>query len=58
MSRKELWLRRKALYDQIHYTVIYEDEILLEISISELYAFRDHILDEIIFVERQLGIRK
>lgn len=57
MNKRELWLRRKALYDQLHYTVIYETEVLMDITMSALYIFRDHILDEIISVERQLGIR-
>ena len=58
MTERELWVRRISLYKQIHATVIYEDEMLLDISIRELYTMRDNILDEIILVERQLKIRK
>ena len=58
MTERELWVRRDSLYKQIHATVIYEDEMLLDISTRQLYAMRDNILDEIILVERQLKIRK
>lgn len=58
MTERELWVRRDSLYQQIHVTVIYEDEILQNgVSIRELYAMRDNILDELLFVERQLKIR-
>ncbi len=57
MTERELWVRHASLYQQIHVTVIYEDEILQKVSMQKLYAMRDIILDEIIFVERKLKIR-
>jgi hypothetical protein len=57
MTERELWVRHASLYQQIHVTVIYEDEILQKVSMQKLYAMRDNILDEIILVERKLKIR-
>ncbi len=57
MTERELWVRHASLYQQLHVTVIYEDEILQKVSMQKLYAMRDNILDEIIFVERKLKIR-
>jgi hypothetical protein len=58
MSEQESIKRLKSLFDQIHFTVLYEKEILLELSKRELLDFRDKILDEIIFHQRFQGLRK
>lgn len=58
MTEQELRKRLKALFDQLHYTVIYEKEILNRISKRMLNDFRDKILDEIIHIQRHLGLRK
>lgn len=58
MTEKELHIRLQSLFAQIHYTSIYEKELLQDISRKELNAFRDKILDEILFIQRHLGIRK
>jgi hypothetical protein len=57
MTERDLRLRHALLYQQLHFTVIYEDEMLQKASMSELYAIRDNILDEILFIERKLKIR-
>ncbi len=57
MTERELRVRHASLYQQLHVTVMYEDEILQKVSMQKLYAMRDNILDEIIFVERELKIR-
>ena len=58
MNKNELTIRLQSLFIQIHYTVIYEKELLKDMSKRQLNDFRDKILDEIIFIQRQLGIRK
>ena len=58
MNEKSNRLRLKSLFDQIHYTVVYEKEILQTTSISNLSEFRDRILDEIIIIQRHLGLRQ
>ena len=57
MTERELWVRYYSLFQQIHATVIYEDEILQKISMRELYIMRDNILDEMIFLQQQLKLR-
>jgi hypothetical protein len=57
-ERRELILRRALLIQQIHLTVLFEDNFIQQIgSRRSLFEFRDNILDEIIFIDRQLGSR-
>lgn len=57
MTERDLRLRHALLYQQLHLTVIYQDEMLQKVSMRELYATRDNILDEILLIERKLKIR-
>jgi hypothetical protein len=58
MTEKQLRIRLNGLFTQLHYSVIYEKEILQDTTQRGIYDLRDKILDEIIFIQRQLGIRK
>ena len=58
MNKRERETRLQSLFAQIHYTVIYEKDMLRDLTKRQLFDFRDNILDEIIFIQRQLGIRK
>lgn len=58
MTERELRIRLNSLFTQLHYSVIYESDILKNINKRGLYDLRDNILDEIIYIERRLGIRK
>lgn len=58
MTERQLRIRLNSLFTQLHFTVIYESDILRASTMQGLYDLRDRILDEIIFTERQLGIRK
>lgn len=53
---KELVLR--LTFQRLHLTVIDEKNFLSIITITELYDLRDEILDKIIEIQRDLGIRK
>ena len=57
MTERDYRVRLSALFDQLHYTVIYEEELIKSRSKRELYELRDRILDEIIYI-RNLGIRR
>ena len=57
MTEREYRIRLVALFDQLHYTVIYEDELIKNRPKRELYELRDSILDEIIHI-RNLGISR
>jgi predicted RNA-binding protein with PIN domain len=57
MTNRELHTRLQSLYTQIHYNVIYEKDLLQDMSKRELSDFRDKILDEILSIQRYLGIR-
>lgn len=58
MSEQELDKRLKSLFDQLHFTAIYEKEILEKVSKRKLFDLRDKFLDEIIFIQRLRGLRK
>ena len=58
MTERQLRIRLNSLFTQLHYSVIYESDILKNINKRGLYDLRDNILDEIIYIERRLGIRK
>lgn len=58
MTERQLRIRLNSLFTQLHFTVIYESDILRASTMQGLYDLRDRILDEIIFTERQIGIRK
>ena len=58
MTEKQLRIRLNGLFIQLHYSVIYEKEILQDITQRGIHDLRDKILDEIIYIQRQLGIRK
>lgn len=58
MTEKQLRIRLDGRFTQLHYSVIYEKEILQDTTQRGIYDLRDKILDEIIFIQRQLGIRK
>ena len=56
-QRRQLLLRKALLFQQIHLTVVFEDSFLKEMSKRGLLEFQDNILDEIIFIDKQLGLR-
>ena len=56
-QRRQHQLRKALLFQQIHLTVILEDSFIKEIGRRGLLKFRDNILDEIIFIDKQLGLR-
>jgi hypothetical protein len=58
MSEQEFDKRLKSLFDQLHFTSIYEKEILEKVSKRKLFDLRDKFLDEIIFIQRLRGLRK
>ena len=58
MTERQLRIRLNGLFIQLHYSEIYEKEILQDITQRGIYDLRDKILDEIIYIQRQLGIRK
>lgn len=53
---KELVLR--LAFQQLHLTVIEEESMLRKVSINRLFNLRDEILDKIIRLQKELGIRK
>ena len=56
-DRRNSEIRLKSLFQQIHFTVIYEKELIEQKGLYALYVFRDDILDEIIMTQRKLGLR-
>jgi hypothetical protein len=57
-EKRQLLLRRASLIQQIHATVLFEKEMLRTVSLKQLQALRDTILDEILEGDRRLGLRK
>ena len=55
--RQSLLSRRALLYQQIHLSVIFEDNFIQNLGRRGLLEFQDETLDEIILVERKLGLR-
>jgi hypothetical protein len=56
-QRRQHQLRRSLLFQQIHLTVIFEDSFIREIGRRGLLEYQDNILDEIIFIDKLLGLR-
>lgn len=56
-ERRTSEIRLKSLFVQIHFTVVYDDNLLKEMGLRDLRLFQDKILDEIIFHQRKLGLR-
>jgi hypothetical protein len=56
-QRRQQLLRKALLFQQIHLTVVFEDSFLKEMGKRGLLKFQDNILDEIIFIDKQLGLR-
>lgn len=50
MTEKQLRIRLDGRFTQLHYSVIYEKEILQDTTQRGIYDLRDKILDEIIFI--------
>lgn len=55
--RQSLLSRRALLYQQIHLSIIFEDNFIQNLGRRGLLEFQDETLDEIILVERKLGLR-
>lgn len=55
--RQSLLSRRALLYQQIHLSVIFEDNFIQNLGRRGLLEFQDETLDEIILTERKLGLR-
>jgi hypothetical protein len=53
---KELVLR--LAFQQLHLTVIEEESMFRRVSMNQLYNLRDDILDKIIRLQKELGLRK
>jgi hypothetical protein len=56
-ERRNSEIRLKSLFQQIHFTVIYEKELVEQKGFYAIYVMRDAILDEIISIQRKLGLR-
>jgi hypothetical protein len=56
-ERRNSEIRLQSLFVQIHFTVIYGEEITKDVGLRELLILQDKILDEIIFHQRILGLR-
>ena len=56
-ERRNSEIRLKSLFQQLHFTVIYEKELVDEKGLYAIFIFRDAILDEIIITQRKLGLR-
>jgi hypothetical protein len=56
-QRRNSEIRLKSLFVQIHFTVIYGEEIIRDVGLRELLLLQDKILDEIIFHQKKLGLR-
>ena len=57
MTEQENLLRLKSLFDQLHLTNLYENDFRQVYSAKEYLDFIDKILDEIIVIQRVLGLR-
>ena len=55
--RQQRVIRLNSLFKQLHFTVIYETEIVEHKGLRALFILRDAILDEIIVLQRKLGLR-
>jgi hypothetical protein len=56
-ERRASQIRLNSLFQQLHFTVIYETEIVGHKGLTALLVLRDAILDEIILLQRKLGLR-
>ena len=56
-ERRSSEIRLKSLFQQLHFTVIYDEELIRDVGLRELRILQDKILDEIIFHQRVLGLR-
>jgi hypothetical protein len=56
-QRRNSEIRLKSLFVQLHCTVIYGEEITKDVGLRGLLIFQDKILDEIILLQRKLGLR-
>lgn len=56
-KRRNSEVRLKSLFQQLHFTVIYDEELVNDVGLRELRGLQDRILDEIIFHQRLLGLR-
>ncbi len=56
-ERRSSEIRLKSLFQQMHFTVIYEKELIEQKDFHTIYVMRDAILDEIIMTQRKLGLR-
>ena len=55
--RQQQIVRLNSLFKQLDFTVIYETEIVEHKGLRALFILRDAILDEIIVLQRKLGLR-
>ena len=55
--RQALLSRRALLFQQIHLSVIFENNFIQSLGRRGLLEFQDETLDEIILIERKLGLR-
>ena len=58
MTERELLLRLKSLFDQLHLSNLNEEEFLFILARKGYNDLIDKILDEIIDIQRKLGLRK
>ena len=61
MTEREIRDKKLVLqlaFQRLHLTVIDEKEMLLFVTMAQLYELRDEILDTIILTQRDLGFRK
>jgi hypothetical protein len=56
-DRRQLMLRRALLFQQIHLTVLFEDDFIAKLGKRGVLDLQDDILDEIIFTDKKLGLR-
>ena len=56
-ERHQLMLRRALLFQQIHLTVLFEDDFIAKLGKRGVLDLQDDILDEIIFTDKKLGLR-
>ena len=55
--RQQMIIRKNSLFQQLHLSVIFEDNFIQNLGRRGLLEFQDEILDEILFIERKLGLR-
>ena len=55
--RQQRVIRLNSLFKQLHFTVIYETELIEHKGLRAILILRDAILDEIIVLQRKLGLR-